>query len=318
MAVIGFCDLLACTSAIVGSGRSSTGNALLWKHRDTGAPHNFIAHHEATDSTLEYIALHNNDDTEGNEAWIGMNRAGLAIMNTASYNLAPDTASIKDQEGIIITLALQKCHTVDDFALLLDTLPRPLGVQANFGVIDATGEQAFFETFDNSYTRFDINDTDAVIRTNYSHSGGKGNRLGVARERTAKRFISGIRYISPAEFTDSLSKRYIDPLTGRDMVADGRKELIDNGDYIPRYISTASIVIEAIPSEQSDGSNYVMWTRLGFPPCADKYTVTFTNIPKEVMRSPDGITEAERIADNRKKQFYDGRRAGKHRIITLP
>lgn len=84
------------------------------------------------------MALYNGGDSLLAEAWMGLNDAGFAIMNTASYNLAPDTASVKDREGIVMRLALERCRTLDDFETLLDTLPRPLGVQANFGVLDAS------------------------------------------------------------------------------------------------------------------------------------------------------------------------------------
>lgn len=50
-------------------------------------------------------------------------------------------------------------------------------------------------------------------------------------------------------------------------------------DFIPRYKSCATIVIEGcVPSGKSDvkpsGKDYVMWTGLGYPPCADIYPVT--------------------------------------------
>lgn len=35
--------------------------------------------------------------------------------------------------------ALRVCKTVQDFEHFLDTLPRPMRVEANFGVIDAYG-----------------------------------------------------------------------------------------------------------------------------------------------------------------------------------
>lgn len=87
---------------------------------------------------------------------MGMNDAGFAIMNTASYNLKNDTVSVMDKEGAVMAIALGKCRTVDDFACLLDTLPKPLGVEANFGVIDAYGNAAYFETDNWRYARFDV------------------------------------------------------------------------------------------------------------------------------------------------------------------
>ena len=290
----------------------------MWKHRDTGSPHNFIARHAATDSTLEYIALHNSSDSLGLEAWIGMNRAGLAVMNTASYNLVPDTARVKDREGMVMTMALRHCHTVDDFAALLDTLSRPMGVQANFGVMDATGRAAYFETYDNGYLVYGVADSAAVVRTNYSHSGGRDGRLGVAREKTACRLLDASPRIGREAMLDTLSRRFYHPVSGRDILKDGHEsEIVDNGDYIPRYTSTASIVIEAIPSGSGDGSKYVMWTLLGYPPCGEVYKVTFDSIPPDVSPGHGNVTPAERRADRRKARVYDGRRHGRHRIAKI-
>lgn len=264
----------ACTAAIVGARRSATGHTLLWKHRDTGAKVNYVAHHAATDSTLEYIALHNDTDTLMSEAWIGMNSEGFAVMNTASYNLAPDTALIKDKEGLIMTMALQQCHTVADFGRLLDTLPRPMGVQANFGAIDAGGNAAWFETNDNGYSLYTVADTAVVVRTNYSHSGGPNRQLGLAREKTACHFLMPLERVDVHDMIDSLSQRYIDPDTFQPVAQSDKSR---SGDYIPRPISTASIVIEAVPaqSDKQPGMQYKMWTVLGFPPDGDVECLTF-------------------------------------------
>lgn len=302
--------LRPCTSCI-----STRGNSILWKHRDTGAPYNFLAHHPATDSTYEYVALHNQGDTIGLEAWIGMNRPGLAIMNTATYNLAPDTTDFKDREGFIMTLALKRCATVDDFARMLDSLPRPLGVQANFGVIDARGGAAYFETSDHTSTRFDVDSQSTAVRTNYAHSGGESRRLGLAREKTALHFLSDKFDLTPGYLTDTLSSSFYDSLQGIDLLTIGDTLIADRGDLIPRYISTASIAIEAIPSAGGDGSNYVMWARLGYPPFSVTYPATLDSIPAQLQPDSKGITPAERIAGHRKAAIYRAPKTGKYRTI---
>lgn len=268
-----------CTSAIVGARRSTSGHTLLWKHRDTGAKANYVSRHPATDSTFEYIALHNDTDPEGLEAWMGMNMAGFAVMNTASYNLAPDTATVKDMEGILMTVALRHCVTVDDFATLLDSLPRPIGVQANFGAIDSRGNAAYFETNDIGYTRYDVPDTAIIVRTNYSHAGCASRRLGLARERTARRYLDSRPHVSPCEIIDSLSRPFRDIETGAIIPADKLCGVeASTGDYIPRTISTSSIVIEALSSPSGDGSRYTMWTVLGYPPDGEIEAITWNNV----------------------------------------
>lgn len=48
-----------CTSALVGAQRGAGGRWLLWKHRDSGHPDNYVRCFEATDSTMAYVALFN-------------------------------------------------------------------------------------------------------------------------------------------------------------------------------------------------------------------------------------------------------------------
>ncbi len=147
-ALLAVCDAGACTSAMVSAKAAKNSRPLLWKHRDTSAENNFVERTPARNGDLANVALCNAGDSTLSEAWMGMNEAGFAIMNTASYNLAPDTAAYKDREGAVMALALKKCRSLSDFETLLDTLPKPMGVQANFGLIDASGQGAYYETDD--------------------------------------------------------------------------------------------------------------------------------------------------------------------------
>lgn len=286
---------LACTSMIVTPRASDSGRPLLWKHRDTGADNNFVARVASTDSTLAYVALFNAGDSLLAEAWMGMNEAGFAIMNTASYNLAPDTATYKDREGAVMTLALRRCRTVDDFGRLLDSLPRPMGVQANFGVIDASGGAAYFETDDNSYTLYPSTDTPdgVLVRTNYSVSGADGAGSGYIRCRTACHLTAdaiAARKVSPATLTEGVSRSFYHSLTGHDYLAEGER-YVANQDFVPRDISTASIVIEGI-APGGDPADMVMWTVLGYPPCSAVERVTLTDIPDPLGPSSPGWRSA--------------------------
>ncbi|MDE5975398.1 MAG: C45 family peptidase, partial [Muribaculaceae bacterium] len=165
--IIALCFLLAfispalcCTSAIIGAEANPYGRPMLWKNRDTSTIDNKVEYVAGKNGEHSYVALFNASDMKLQEAWMGMNDAGFAIMNTASYNLKDDKVPAKqmDKEGFVMAKALKKCKTVDDFANLLNTLPRPMGVEANFGVIDAYGNGAFFETNNHSFTRFDLSD----------------------------------------------------------------------------------------------------------------------------------------------------------------
>lgn len=274
---------VACTSAIVSGRLTPDGKPLLWKHRDTGTEHNFVARVvAASPGEADYVALFNGGDSLLREAWIGINTHGFAVMNTASYNLAPDTAAYRDMEGCVMSRALKLCRSVDDFAALLDSLPKPLGVQANFGVIDAMGNGAYFETDDYAYTKYDVADSPEgfLVRTNYSCSGDTTCGFGYIREQNAlyliKPYVDSAS-VTPETFTECLSRSFYHSLLGRDMLSSGDRWIIDQ-DFIPRFSSSASVVI--------DGE--VMWTAIGYPPCSYVLPVTAGYVPPQLL--PDTVT----------------------------
>lgn len=277
----------ACTSMIVGAEASASGRPLLWKNRDTGHRHNFVERVvTSTPGRLRYVALFNAGDSLLREAWMGMNEAGFAIMNTASYNLSPDTARLKDREGLVMARALQVCRTVDDFASLLDTLPKPLGVQANFGVIDADGNGAYFETDDYRYKPYYLSDAPGhvLVRTNFSESGTCGEGLGRMRYDNvthilADRLANG--GFTPEDFTEVASRSFWNRLYGGDVEADVKRRTVADKDFIPRYITSASVVIEGVAPGQ-DPSEAVMWTLLGYPPTGHVEPVTIDCVPSDL------------------------------------
>lgn len=262
---------LACTSMIIGPKASKSGRPMLWKNRDTDNVENFVERIAPRDGCHGYIALFNSGDSLLTEAWMGLNDSGFGIMNTASYNLAPDTARIKDREGVVMSRALQVCHTVEDFANLLDTLPKPLGVQANFGVIDAEGNGAYFETDDYSYKAFYLSETDndVLVRTNFSFTGNDIDGMGYIRfNNTCHLFADKLKNggFEPEDFTEVASRSFYHSLLGHDIEADTTFHHFIDQDFIPRRSTSASVVIEGLlPGE--DPSAATMWTLMGYPPC---------------------------------------------------
>lgn len=307
----------SCTSAIVGPGLSKNSHAMLWKHRDTGTEHNFIDR-VSGNGHLSYIALFNGGDSLRREAWMGMNEAGFAIMNTASYNLMPDTATFKDQEGEVMRMALERCRTIKDFTNLLDTLPKPMGVQANFGVIDMTGAGGYFETDDYKYTPFLLNDSaDLIIRTNFSFTGNDEDGMGYIRYNTATKLLSEIivdKKLCPADFTENLSRSFYHSLYGKDIAADTSFHYIVDQDFIPRKISSASIVIES----DSTPEGYVMWTVLGYPPVSNVVPATIDFVPECLLPIEDGLrAKACNEAIERKRQVFDIKRGSGPKYVNM-
>ena len=269
-----------CTSAIIGADLNPYGRPILWKHRDTSTTDNKVEYVPASGEGLSYVALYNAADKDLKEAWMGMNEAGFAVMNTASYNLKDDKVPNKkmDKEGFVMTKALRSCRTVDDFAHLLETLPRPMGVEANFGVIDAYGNGAFFETNNHSYIRFDLKDSpdDMLVRTNYSHAGRPNEGYGFVREANAECLLAPYaenKEITPELLTEKISRTFYHDGRKKDYTMSGDAALLDE-DFIPRYKSTATIAIEGCrplaEGERVDPEmvkkQYIMWTGLGYPP----------------------------------------------------
>lgn len=314
----------ACTSLVASGKATASGRPMLWKHRDTGAEHNYLERIPATCSgEYTYIGLFNQGDTLHREAWTGMNEVGFAIMNTASYNLAPDTAKVVDREGVVMALALRKCRTVADFANMLDSLPRPMGVQANFGVIDAEGNAAYFETSDHGYKRFGVGsegEPTALIRTNFSVSGNDSTGMGYIRYNNAHFLLDSVieaSALTPEHCIDSASRSFYHSLLGYDVLnSNSYSKWVVDQDFIPRYTSTASIVIVGASNQSDSASDISMQVRLGYPPVADKYLVTMKSID-DALRPllPGDRCAACATAQSRKTKVFPIRRgSGKHYI----
>lgn len=310
----------ACTSMIVSAKVSATGRPLLWKHRDTSAENNVIVRHERTDSTLAYVALYNAEDSLHKDAWVGFNEAGFAVMNTASYNLAPDTATIKDREGEVMSVALRRCKSVADFEELLGKYHRPMGVQANFGAIDAQGNGAYFETDDYEFVKYDLADSDngVLIRTNYSESGENESGYGYIRRNNAAILLEdkiAKHDVSPSDLTDNLSCSFYHSLLDKDYANDNEGRWAIDQDFIPRYTSTASVVIEGISAGESPNLT-MMWTELGYPPCSHVEPVMLDSVPENLQPGLNNCHSefCDEVLLRKHKAFPITRGNGKHYI----
>ena len=267
--LVGWIPMFPCTSAVVSGRVTPDGRPLLWKHREASDWNNRIVHFEAEGGTLEFVGLVNGVDTMADEVWAGYNTSGFAIMNTASYNLKNDTSSLSDREGVVMKQALGECRTVEDFARLLYSLPRPIGVEANFGVVDALGGAAYFEVNSYEVFRYDVKDSPDgyLLRTNYSVSGRPNEGYGYIRYDNAARLFSRAaseRSITPEWITGICSRSFYHTLLGRDFTTD---TWVVDQDFIPRRSTSASVVIEGVKSGESPVFT-TMWTMLGYPPCS--------------------------------------------------
>lgn len=295
-------DANGCTSMVVGAKASASGRPMLWKNRDTGEQRNFLKRVEPADGGHAYVALFNAGDSLLTDAWMGMNDAGFAIMNTASYNLAPDTAAYADREGKVMAQALATCVTVEDFRALLEARPRPRGIQANFGVIDAYGGAVYIEANDNDFTVFNANTSPnhVLVRTNFSFTGNDTTGMGYCRYRNVERLLTdklltGSGFV-PEDFTEVCSRSFYNEDERHDAAADPTLHLVaDRGDYIPRHSTSASVVIEGVNAgETYDATrDMTMWTMMGYPPTAFVQAAWLDNIPAGLQPLLDGWRAAD-------------------------
>lgn len=267
----------ACTTAVISGKYTVDGRPLLWKHRDASNYDNKLMFFDF--GKYDFVGLVNSDDTEGIHVWGGTNSKGFSIMNSASFNLKPDsdTTSVMDFEGIVMKKALAYCATIEDFQHFLDTLKRPIRVEANFGVIDAKGGAAFFETHNFGYTKFDANNPkDApmgyIIRSNYSFTGKPNVGYGFVRYRTAENLFyeaAGANNLSLKFLLQTATRSLKNSLTGDDLSKQytstpEKPKFVMAEDYIPRFSSTASIVFQGV-KEDEKAELTTMWTILGLP-----------------------------------------------------
>ena len=283
------------------------------------------------DGKFEYIGLVNSVDKEGKEVWGGFNSTGFAIINSASYNLnVDDTTKLKDQEGVIMKKALQLCSTLNDFENLLNQLPKPLGVEANFGVIDAKGGAAYYETTNFEFRKFDVNDPELapngyIVRTNYSETGAPDKGYGYIRFRQAEQLFS------QGASKNILNAEYIINHVTRDLkhgltAVDLAENLPEDGplfvpfqDFIPRKSSVADVLIQGVKADENPEWT-IMWTILGFQLTSVAVPVWVSGgekLPKILVENANGVAPICDKALQLKEKCFPNTRGSGHRYIDF-
>jgi hypothetical protein len=265
-----------CTTAVVSGKATDDGRPLLLKNRDADTLQNKLVYF--FDGKYRFIGLVNSEDKDNKDVWCGFNSSGFGIMNSASYNLKmDDTTTVSDLEGRIMKLALETCATLEDFEKLLNELPKPLGVEANFGVIDATGGAAYYETDNFKFIKYDVNDPSVapngyLIRTNFSVAGEENKGYGYIRYATASGLFENQTKNGKLSFEfliNDVPRCLIHSFTKTDLTKtlpsnESESNYIFFRDYIPRHSSSAAIVVQGVKENESP-SLTTMWTILGFP-----------------------------------------------------
>ena len=259
---------IACTSAIITGKATPDGRPLMWKHRDTKEEDNRMVYVQGSKYT--YIGLVKSSDLKHSNIWVGTNSAGFCIMNTVSYNLETDGTG---SAGVVMRKALESCATIEDFEELLEDMKKPMGIRANFGVIDAYGGAAYYEASSFSYTKYDANDPEIapnnyLIRSNYSFSGEVDEGQGYIRYENAKYLFENhpTQKFTPEWIFSSVTRSFYHSLLGKDLRTQLPVFAIDN-DYIPRKSSVSAFVFQGVKKGEAVEST-TMWSALGYPPTA--------------------------------------------------
>ena len=267
----------ACTTAVISGKYAPGGRSMLWKVRDTESLHNKMMYFD--DSKYAFIGLVNTEDSKGSQVWAGSNEVGFAIMNSASFNVnLNDSSAIKDQEGFFMKKALGECATLADFEALLAKTPKPMGLAAHFGVIDAQGGAAFYEVNNRTFVKFDANDPltapkGVVLRTNFSFTGEKDQGLGYCRFQTAQELLAegcADGKLTPRTFMQDYSRSFknsflqIDYREQYQSLPAGQPRLINMNDLITRHETSSAILIEGVKDRESKDMNTI-WVQVGYP-----------------------------------------------------
>ena len=322
---------IGCTTAVISGKHTQDGRPMIWKLRDTDFLKNKMMFFE--DGKYTYVGLVNSEDIKGDQVWGGANSAGFSIMNSASFNVnMKDTVSKKDQEGIIMKMALQTCASLSDFEQMLKELPKPMGLAAHFGVIDSDGGAAFYEVNNQTYTKFDANNAAEapngyILRTNYSYTGKKDIGYGFIRFQTAQDIFyqaDAMQQLNYKTVIQEFSRCFkhsvldIDYRKQYENIPAG-KHFINSGDLITRHGSASSIVIQGVKeNEPTDMST--IWTTIGFPNTCLTIPVWVgggKELPSVLMADASGNAPLNELALNLKKQCYPIERSSGYKYLQI-
>jgi hypothetical protein len=314
---------LGCTTAVISGAATADGRPLLWKNRDAENLANQFVYN--ADGRHAFVGLVDTGDAAGMKIWAGVNDAGFAIMNSASYNIEEDD---EEADGEFMRLALQTCASLAEFQALLDrTNPGGRPVASNFGVIDAQGGAAYFETSRKSYKRFDATEKgDAprglLVRSNFSDSGDDQRGSGTLRRRRAVTLLESSAAAGTLD-APSLLSRVARDLANEALGSDPLGATPPAGPYayvgdsICRDATSSAVLIAGV----RPGENPLLataWVILGQPATgvAVPVWVAARSVPPELAAAPEPAP-LTRAFDAVKAVFYPATRGELKRFVRV-
>ncbi|MDO4163521.1 MAG: carcinine hydrolase/isopenicillin-N N-acyltransferase family protein [Bacteroides sp.] len=321
---------LACTSVIVSGKVTQDGRPLLLKNRDSYNFDNLAVVVKGEKYT--FLAIVAAKDTRPENVWSGHNEKGFAIINTAAYNLNGKEKLESGNDGRMMRRALEICATLQDFEHLLDTLSRPMGANSNFGVIDAEGGCAYYETGNEGYKKFDANDPNIapygyLVRTNHAYSGDRSLDKGI------ERYIAIEDFMLYAGFTDQLNQEYLLRNVPRYLTHGFTKinlyqqmpqdekdvTIVPFKDFIPRYQTTSTMLVQGVKKGESPKLT-VSWTIVGSPLTTVAIPLCILpdgKLPSIITRGDDGQAKLTQMGLTLKDIIFPLKRGNRMEYIDL-
>ncbi len=313
----------ACTTAVISGSATADGRPILWKNRDADNLANQLVFND--DGRHAFVGLVDTGDAAGMKIWAGVNDAGFAIMNSASYNIEEND---EEADGQFMRLALQTCASLAEFQALLErTNPGGRAVASNFGVLDARGGAAYFETSPKAYKRFDATDPALapqgfLVRSNFSDSGDDQRGSGTLRRRRASALLgaaASAKTLDAPLLLSRIARDVANEALGSDPLgsaaAAGRFAYV--GDSICRDATSAAFVIAGVkPGE--DPLLATLWVILGQPitGVAVPAWVAARGVPAEIAAAP-GPAPLTQAFDAVKAVFYPATRGELKRFVSV-
>jgi len=336
-----------CTSMLVSGRRTPDGRPLLLKNRDTDNLRNYVLSMQG--EKYRFMGMCADSDKKHGSVWSGHNEAGFAIINTAAYNLNGEGTDHSTQipsksrkgvhlsdEGYIMRQALAKCATLSEFEQFLDTVTH-VDIDANFGVIDAQGNGAYYEVgntgdlenFTVRYLKFDVNDPAVapegyILRTNYGFSGNRDEDRGVCRFMAITDYMKDQTDFNARKFVTEIPRLMRHGLTHLDIhdFAPSDSETptyFPFRDFIPRYITSCVQLIQGVAPGQ-DPSLCVAWTIVGHPFTTVALPLVLhpeVTLPRMVTDSDQGGSPLNHWGLSLKKQIFSMERDNSQDYINV-
>lgn len=300
--------LYPCTTGLADKKFATNKRALLWKNRDSSHKMNELILFDY--GNVKFIGLINNNDTT--QVWSGVNNFGFAIMNSESRDLISlDDTTCYDDEGVLMKEALKTCKTIDDFENLLNvTNESGRKVTSNFGVIDANGRAAYFETGNHQFFKQEAQ-KEFIIRANFSMNGRGDEKYGLFRYHRAHQWFQQLtkeKNLTPAGIINNIiADPYMPPtITPKNFKEYKRVYIYDS---ICRYSTVAATVVEGVQRGENPEMT-TFWINLGST--AASVAIPLWVYAESIPESMAGEEESELNRVFRELRDYIGNGDKKH------